>query len=111
MNAHQKMSSKGGKAGRGESKARTSDQARKAARQRWINELSACELVSMHARLAEYVGGLEERVAMVGAVIKAGENINAEFCSWAPHEVRAPLFAAWDAVVSSAPNKPDEPRP
>ena len=58
----------------------------------------------MHAKLAEYVGGLEERMARVGAVIKAGENINAEFCSWAPREVRAPLFEAWDAAVSSVPN-------
>ena len=89
---HRKISAKGGKAGRGAAKARTSEQARAAAQARW-------------ATAAENKA-LKDQVA---ALICAGSNINAEFCSWAPREVRAPLFAAWDAAVSSVPN--DEAHP
>ena len=93
MNEHQKISRKGGKSGRGAAKARTSEQASAAAQARW-------------ATVAENKA-LKNQVA---ALIRAGSNINAEFCSWAPREIRAPLFAAWDAAVSSVPNIRDEPR-
>jgi len=87
---HRKISAKGGKAGRGAAKARTSEQARAAAQARWA---TAAENKALKDQMA--------------ALICAGSNINAEFCSWAPREVRAPLFAAWDAAVSSVPNTPD----
>jgi hypothetical protein len=81
------LGKKGGKAGTGAAKARTAEQARSAAQARW-------------ATAAENKA-LKDQVA---ALIRAGSNINAEFCSWAPREVRAQLFEAWDAAVSSVPN-------
>lgn len=93
MNEHQKISRRGGKSGRGAAKARSGEQARAAAQARW-------------ATVAENKA-LKDQMA---ALIRAGENINAAFCEWAPSEVRAPLFAAWDAAVSAMPNAKDEPR-
>lgn len=36
----------------------------------------------------------------IRAMKQAGMNTNAAFCEWAPPEVRAPYFAAWDAAVA-----------
>ncbi len=40
--------------------------------------------------------------AQTRALIQAGKNTNAAFCEWAPPEVRAPYFAAWDAAEANA---------
>lgn len=88
------LGAKGGKSGSGAAKRRTREQCQAAAQARW-------------ATVAENKA-LKNQVA---ALIHAGSNINAEFCSWAPREVRAPLFEAWDAAVSALPNVIDQPRP
>ncbi len=44
------------------------------------------------------VDALREDKARMAAVIAAGNNIAAEFCSWCPREVRGAFLDAWDAA-------------
>jgi hypothetical protein len=48
---------------------------------------------------------LREEIArlknQIRAITQAGMNTNAAFCEWAPPEVRAPYFAAWDAALAN----------
>ena len=53
--------------------------------------------------LREEIARLKNKVR---AMEMAGRNTNAAFCEWAPPEVRAPYFAAWDAAVEGAEDIP-----
>ncbi len=58
----------------------------------------ACDMRDLARKQEQEIASLKQHV---NALIKAGRNTNAEFCSWAPREVRAPYFAAWDAAEAN----------
>ncbi len=47
------------------------------------------------------VHALKQLTRQNAAMKQAGMNTNAAFCEWAPPEVRAPYFAAWDAALAN----------
>jgi len=73
-----------------------------------IEEVSADGLwsaaaINMRTLARELEREVAQHAAQIEAMKRAGTNTNAAFCEWAPPEVRAPYFAAWDDALANEP--------